>query len=187
MKKLLVSSFLVFLIFGFVFAEEKYEITEVDIFGLKKFITSESITVRGISVTNTLSEMMQILGKTDADLEKKDKYLWLNVEPGFKIRTKGKNKKKAQVEAIVLYKEFKENLPGKVAHFFDFESTSDMVLHLTGCLGKPDNVDEVHFAGVEADTIIYYNGFRFSRVYDREKLVVTMELTTLKELMKINK
>ena len=58
MKKLVLGLlFLVF--FGFVFAEEKYEITEVDIFSLKKQINSESITVRGVSVTNTLQEMIK--------------------------------------------------------------------------------------------------------------------------------
>ena len=100
MKKLVLGLlFLVF--FGFVFAEEKYEITEVDIFSLKKQINSESITVRGVSVTNTLQEMMQILGKTDADLKKKGKFWWLNIEPGFKVRAVGRKKEKAKVQAII--------------------------------------------------------------------------------------
>lgn len=183
MKKL-VLGLLLLVFFGFVFAEEKYEITEVDIFNLKKHINSESITVRGVSVTNTLQEMMQILGKTDVDLKKKGKYLWLNVEPGFKVRAVGKKKQKAKVQAIVLLKEFKGNLHGKVAHFFDLERTSDMVFHLTDCLGKPDKMDELSFAGAELDGIIYWNGFRFTRLSNKEQLIVTMELVTIKEILK---
>ena len=183
MKKL-VLGLLLLVFFGFVFAEEKYEITEVDIFSLKKHINSEFITVRGVSVTNTLQEMMQILGKTNADLKKKGKYWWLNIEPGFNVRAVGRKKEKAKVQAIVLLKEFKGNLHGKVAHFFDFESTSDMVLHLTGCLGKPDKMDEISFAGVELDGIIYWNGFRFSRLSKKEQLIITMELVAIKEILK---
>ena len=182
--KKIVMGLLLLVFFGFVFAEEKYEITEVDIFSLKKHINSEFITVRGVSVTNTLQEMMQILGKTDADLKKKGKYWWLNVEPGFKVRAVGKKKEKAKVQAIVLLKEFKGNLHGEVAHFFDFERTSDMVLHLTGCLGKPDKMDELSFAGVELDGIIYWNGFRFTRLSNKEQLIITMELVTLEEILK---
>lgn len=183
MRKL-VLGLLLLVFFGFVFAEEKYEITEVDIFSLKKHINSESITVRGVSVTNTLQEMMQILGKTDADLKKKGKFWWLNIEPGFKVRAVGRKKEKAKVQAIVLLKEFKANLHGKVARFFDFESTSDIVLHLTGCLGKPDKMDELGFAGVELDGIIYWNGFKFARLSSKEQLIITMELYTIKEILK---
>ncbi len=183
MKKL-VLGLLLLVLFGFVFAEEKYEITEVDIFSLKKHINSESITVRGVSVTNTLQEMMQILGKTDADLKKKGKHWWLNVEPGFKVRAVGRKKKKAKVQAIVLLKEFKRNLHGKVAQFFDFEKISDMVLHLTGCLGKPDKMDELNYAGIELNGIIYWNGFKFARLSNKEQLLITMELMTIKEILK---
>ena len=182
--KKIVMGLLILVFFGFVFAEEKYEITEVDIFSLKKHINSEFITVRGVSVTNTLQEMMQILGKTDADLKKINKDWWLNIEPGFKVRAVGKKKQKAKFQAIVLLKEFKGNLHGEVAHFFDFESIPDMVLHLTGCLGKPDKMDEVSFAGVELDGIIYWNGFRFTRLSNKEQLIITMELVTLEEILK---
>ncbi len=183
MKKI-VMGLLILVFFGFVFAEEKYEITEVDIFSLNKHINSESITVRGVSVTNTLQEMMQILGKTDVDLKKINKDWWLNIEPGFKVRAVGKKKQKAKVQAIVLLKEFKGNLHGKVAHFFDFESIPDMVLHLTGCLGEPDKMDEVSFAGTELDGIIYWNGFRFTRLSNKKQLIITMEMVTLEEILK---
>ena len=99
--KKIVMGLLILVFFGFVFAEEKYEITEVDIFSLKKPFNSESITVRGVNVTNTLQEMMQILGKTDADLKKINKDWWLNIEPGFKVRAVGKKKQKAKFQEII--------------------------------------------------------------------------------------
>jgi len=188
MKKLLVSSLLIFLIFGFVFAEEKYEITEVDIFSLKKFLNGDAITVHGVCVGNTLQEAVRILGKTEADIEYKGEYVWLNVEPGLKMRantsTKGILEK---IKAIVIDKEFKKNLHGKTAQFFDLEKFEDMVDFLKDCLGKPDHSKNKSVAGIEVGSIIYLNGFGFYRMFDREKLTISMMLTTLEEIMKINK
>jgi len=187
MKKLILGV-LVLGIFGFVFAEEKYEITEVDIFSLKKFLTSENITVRGVSIENTLQEAMQILGKTDADLEYKDESCWLNVESGFKMSASNSTKGKLEkIKAIVIDKEFKKNLHGKTAQFFDLENFGEMVVFLKGCLGKPDSTYNDSAMGIEMGKIIYLNGFGFLRMFDREKLTIGMVLTTLEEIMKLAK
>jgi hypothetical protein len=186
MKKLILC-LLVLVFLGFVFAEEKYEIagiTGVDILGLKKPISSLMITVRGVSLGNTLEEAMQMLGKTKTDLRKDINYWWLEVEPGLKFRI---DKKEKKVEAFIIDEKFKEHLQGATASLFNLKEASTMDIYLELCFGRPDKIRIHDPESVidRIDAITYFTGFSFSRYFDsKNKNFFTIMQITFPELLK---
>lgn len=90
---------------------QPYEITEVDIFSLKKPISAKDITVYGISIENSLQEVLDKFGKNISDLSSSEpeKYYFLKIAPGVSIRSTDKK----TIDAIFLGPDFKDNLKGK--------------------------------------------------------------------------
>lgn len=170
---------LVFLFLSLLIWAQPYEITEVDIFSLEKFLTSKSLTVYGISIENSIKEVLDKFGKTEADLEYKNKFYFLDIKSGLKIRSSDRK----TIGSILLFKEFKENLKGKTAGFFDLTTAEEVKNYITECFGKPDYSEPIRLMGQEFDSFYYLNGFVFIRMFDRETLTLAIELTTTERVL----
>jgi len=83
----------------------------------------------------------------------------------------------------LLFKEFKENLKGKTASFFNLNTADEVKNYITEYLGQPDYSEPIRLMGQEFDTFYYLNGFIFIRMFDRETLTLTIELTTTERIM----
>lgn len=83
----------------------------------------------------------------------------------------------------MLFKEFKENLKGKTASFFDLTTAEEVKNYITEYLGQPDYSEPIRLMGGEFDKFYYLNGFIFNRMFDRETLTLAIELTTTERIM----
>lgn len=142
---------------SFIWAQP-YEITEVDIFSLKKPISAKDITVRGINIENSIYEVLNKFGKNKSELiSLVDRYIF-SVEPGIFINTVDKK----TIESIRLYDKFKEKLKGKTAGLFNLETSVDVARYIKMYFGEPDHTYSDSFGGMEANSYSYYNGFKFN-------------------------
>ena len=164
---------------------QPYEITEVDIFSLKKFITPEDLTVYGINLNTSIQEILTRFGIKKEDIEAtegtkpRQKYYFLTIKPGLKIRSTD-NK---TIDAIIIGKDFKDNLKGKTAELFSLNLRNEFIDYLKECLGNPDANEPIDLMGQEFDKIAYLQGFRFIRIFNRESTDISMEITTREILL----
>lgn len=155
-KALFLGLFFLFPIFSWT---QPYEITEVDIFSLKKPVTARDITVYGISIENYLQEVLDKYGKNVSDLSSSEyeKYYFLKIAPWVSIRSTDKK----TIEAVLLMPEFKDNLKGKTADFFNLTTSEGLERYITNWLGKPDRRYFRSSKSLDMDMFYYFNGFVF--------------------------
>lgn len=118
---------------SFIWAQP-YEITEVDIFSLKKPISAKDITVRGINIENSIYEVLNKFGKNKSQLASGIDSYFFFVEPGISIHTVDKK----TIAFIRLCDKFKEKLKGKTAGLFNLETSVDVARYIKMCFGEPD-------------------------------------------------
>ncbi len=163
---------------------QPYEITEVDIFSLKKPISAKDITVCGINIENSIYEILNKLGKNKSDLFKYVGYDILHIEPGFQINTADKK----TIKSIYLHSKFREKLKGKTAGLFNLETSEDVAKYIKSYFGEPDHkrYNRLEDSGYEHNVYYYYSGFKFNwNLYSNKKppeLSIWFELISDEEL-----
>ncbi len=142
---------------------QPYEITEVDIFSLKKPISAKDITVYGISIENSLQEVLDKFGKNVSDLSSSEpeKYYFLKIAQGVSIRSTDKK----TIDAIFLGPDFQDNLKGKTADFFNLTKSEGLERYITNWLGKPDRRYFQSSKNYDMDIFYYFDGFVFSGMF----------------------
>lgn len=142
---------------------QPYEITEVDIFSLKKPISAKDITVYGISIENSLQEVLDKFGKNVSDLtsSEPEKYYFLRISNGVTIRSTDKK----TIDAIFLGPDFKDNLKGKTADFFNLTKPEGLERYITSWLGKPDRRYFQSSKKYDMDIFYYFDGFVFCGMF----------------------
>lgn len=138
MKKLVIG-LLVLGFFGFVFAEEKYEITEVDILSLGKLPLASEVSVLGISLGDSMQSTLTKLSMHPKKVKKAKKAelsYFLDIGSYDYCRIRSKDNK--TVHKIELGSKFKGRLKGKTAEFYDANSEARLKSFVKGCLGEPD-------------------------------------------------
>lgn len=166
---------------SFIWAQP-YEITEVDIFSLKRPISAKDITVRGINIENSIYEVLNKFGKNKSQLVSMVDHYFFSVEPGLSINTIDKK----TIGAIKLYGEFKKKLKGKTAGLFSLETSVDVARYIKMCFGEPDYTYYDSFGGIEVNSYSYFNGFKFSWNFNSNikppKLKIWFELVSDEEI-----
>lgn len=152
MKALFLGLFFLFPVYSWT---QPYEITEIDIFSLKKSIDAKDITVYGISIENSIQEVLDKFSKDESDLSLEEGGYFLRIEPGLTIRSADKK----TIEDIMLFTEFKEKLIGKTADFFNSKTPEDLENYATNLLGKPDRRYFQSFDYMDIDGFFYFSGF----------------------------
>ena len=152
-----------FFLFPILSWTQPYEITEVDIFSLKKPVTARDITVYGISIDNSLQEVLDKFGKNVSDLSSSEpeKYYFLKISNGVSIRSTDKK----TIDAIFLGPDFKDNLKGKTADFFNLTKSEGLERYVTNWLGKPDRRYFQSSKKYDMDIFYYFDGFVFCGMF----------------------
>ncbi len=165
---------------------QPYEITEIDIFDLKKSYNAKDILVLGISIEETISEALQKLGKNISDLYFTGENLcFLDIAPGARIRSTDMK----TIEAILIFPEFQKYLKGKTAAFFNLTALDETIDFLTTQLGQPDYRKPLRWKDLndENDYFFYLNGFIFFRSYStvlsKPELSLNFEIITKEGLL----
>jgi len=168
MKKLILGV-LVLGIFGFVFAEEKYEITEVDIFSLGKLPSGTEVSVQGVSIGDPIEIVLKKFKKKQKHLKTVEAggFFLDVIEDTFRIFFRD-NK---VVSGMILWEGFKGNLKGKTAEYFDLLSDGRMRAFVETSFGKPDYVYQ-GTGGFEMYNMYYLNGFVFMRFMSSLKIAI---------------
>lgn len=152
-----------FFLFPILSWTQPYEITEVDIFSLKKPISAKDLTVYGISIENSLQEVLDKFGKNVSDLSSSEpeKYYFLRISNGVTIRSTDKK----TIDAIFLGPDFQDNLKGKTADFFSLTKSEGLERYITNWLGKPDRRYFKSSKDYDMDIFYYSEGFVFTGMF----------------------
>lgn len=138
MKKL-VLGLLVLAFFRFAVAEEKYEITEVDIFSLGRPLFSAQVSVYGVSLGDSMEEALAKVGKKSLHVKYNHETKCYNLDMGEHTwRIISPDNK--TVQSIVLLENFSSCLKGKTAKYFDGLSEGSLKSFVEKCFGEPDYV-----------------------------------------------
>lgn len=164
-----------------IIGQNKYEITEVDIFSLdNKTIYAHIISVLGITLDTTIEEILNKFGLTKADLQAKynNVYYFINPKPGLRIRSHDKE----TIDSIMITNEFKDNFKGKFRQLFDKNSRPEFEKFVEECMGKPDDYGLDSFMGGEKGgalgyMLAYGQGFIFYLLFGKEENSIAMEIT----------
>lgn len=141
-----------------------YELTEVDVFSLKKSISGSDIAVYGVTIESTLADALAKLNKTKADIKVGDTFGFLDVKPGFRIRFKNQ-----KINALLIGDDFKANLVGATAELFNnIDSAENFKNYVTKFFMKPDKYNDSTIAGSNVTSIVYMFGLEFTRFSRRE-------------------
>ncbi|NIO48439.1 MAG: hypothetical protein GTN73_03220 [Candidatus Aminicenantes bacterium] len=168
MKKL-VLGLLVLVFFGFVFAEEKYEITEVDIFSLGKSFSAKEISVYGVSVGDSMQEVLAKLKKKRKHVKYTGNLYSLDMGKDTWRILSADNK---TVQSIILFTNFSSRLKGKTAEYFDVLSEGRLKSFVEECFGEPDYIHRIEPFGMY-DMLYVEEGFEFSRTFSSNSIVLT--------------
>ncbi|MFX0208651.1 MAG: hypothetical protein ACFFDT_21905 [Candidatus Hodarchaeota archaeon] len=186
MKKLVLGLFfLVF--FGLVFAEEKHEITEVDIFSLGKSFSARQVSVYGVCVGDSMQEALVKLKKKPKDMRssfkrkgEKDKYYTLDLG---KAEWRILSEDNKIVDKIILFSNFKGRVKGKTAEFYEVLSDRRLKSFVEGCFGEPDwiYISNSEYFGVYQ---MFYveEGFEFTRLLGKNQIILSTKDAILLEI-----
>jgi hypothetical protein len=142
-----------------IFAQEKYEITEIDIFNLSKSLISSQLSVYGISIGDSMETALTKFKKSNKDVNFSGEVYSLDIgKDDFRIISKD-NK---VINAIVLFPNFRYKLKGKTAGYFDIPSKDRLISYVTGSFGEPDYIDERDTVSIYS--LFYLRGFSFKRI-----------------------
>lgn len=172
MKKL-VLALLVLAFFGFAIAEEKYEITEVDIFSLEKPPSSAQVSVYGVSLGDTMEEALRKTGKKPSDVRKGRAYYSLDVTDFTKTFTIDFSLNSKVVVSIRTGENFSDKLKGKTDEYFKRISDDRFWSIVEGCFGKPDFIHQVDV--LKTYMLFYLEGFVFERMFSDNSMILTTE------------
>jgi hypothetical protein len=146
-------------------AAKTYDVTKVDILNHGLRIKANQITVRGINKNTPLEKIYQKFNKSSMNLKKAGNYVFLDLEPGLRLRLTQFH----DVNAIVINKKFKKNLVGHTAILFDKIGTENRFKsYLTDHFGKPDSYKSKQFSGgAGMNKALYFkqNDQQFMRLY----------------------
>lgn len=148
---------------------QSFEITEVDIFSLGKLPSGTEVSVQGVSIGDPMDVVLKKFKKKQKHLKtvKAGGFSLDVIEEAFRVFFTD-NK---VVSGMILWADFKGNLKGKTAEYFDLLSDGRMKAFLEGCFGKPDYVHE-STSGFEMYNMYYLNGFVFMRFMSNPQIII---------------
>jgi len=139
-------------------AQEKIELTKVDLFGLGKPPLSSQISLMGVSVGDPFDEALKKLGKSPKNVEFNGTVHTLDYgEEDCRFISRD-NK---VVTCIVIFPNFKHKLMGKTSDYFDLVSPDRIKNFLSQYIGSPEYVYELKVMGWVS--FIYSSGIVFRR------------------------
>jgi hypothetical protein len=161
-------------------AQENYEFTEVDIFSLGKLPYGTEVSVRGVSIGDSMESVLKRFNKEQKHI-KTVKAGGFNLEAEKDMVILFSDKK--VVSEIVLHGDFNNgNFKGKAAEFFNLPSEGRMKVFVETLFGKPDYVHRI--TGVLSwHHMFYLKGFQFTMlmswpkigICSKEKIIDTIE------------
>ena len=171
---------------------QPYEITEVDIFSLEKLLSGTEVSVRGVSIGDSMESVLKRFNKKQKDVEKGKKFYILDVEDSFRILFSSDAK---VIVSISLSSGFKGNLKGKTAEYFDLLSVGRMKAFVEECFGKPDYVSQKTIGDLELYNTLYSSGFSFRlmtpemyfSISTKEYILFTAEVLGARKVEKVEK
>jgi len=159
MKKFGLVAVLLIAMLNILGAQEKYELTEVDIFSLEKPPLGSEVSVLGVSLGDSMDAVVKMFNKKEKDAKKYKMGFSFDVEDSMRIHfTPAK-----VVESMTVNPGLVSRLKGKTGEFFSTQSVARMMALLEG-FGKPDYVAHKEIATVVMHQVYYLDGFSFQFV-----------------------
>jgi len=159
MKKLCLLAIFLVACINILGAQEKYELTEVDIFSLEKPPLGSEVSVLGVSLGDSMDAVLKMFNKKEKDAKKYKMGFYVDVEDSMRIHfTPAK-----VVESMTVNPGLVSRLKGKTGEFFSTPSVARMMALLEG-FGKPDYVAHNEIATVVMHQVYYLDGFSFQFV-----------------------
>lgn len=157
MKKLIVFFVIVFVSCAFLLAQKPpYDLTKVDVFGLKKPFDSADISIYGVTMKDTKAEVLKKLNLTEADVSKNS----IMSEPGFIVAFWGDN-----VEKIMIDERFKGKLVGITAKFYEnIDSEKKFKAYMSKYVFKPDEYNATGSGAMGNTKVILSGNIEISRL-----------------------
>lgn len=156
---------------------------KLDILSTENLLESKSISICGISISDSVEEALNKLDKTVDDIRSnKDASLFfIDIATGITIKTKDKEK----IDSIFLRYDGKENFRDKTREIFNIISHSGLYEHLVANFGKPDYIlDNTDLSFLKKFEVYYLKGFIFSWMSIDKKTMVSIELTSRENTQK---
>lgn len=172
---------IIFFLFIFPFsvlqAQEKFELTKVDLFSLGKFPISSQISVMGVAVGDPFDEALKKLGKSPKNVifngtvhrvdygEEDCRYI---------------SRDNKLVTSIVIFPSFKHRLVGKTSDYFELMSPDRMKNFLNQYLGSPEYVHVISLMGWTS--FIYSSGIIFRNIGSNNNILIEDQIEIDKEI-----
>ena len=158
MKNLSLFMYLIFLSLGILCAQEKYELTNIDIFSMAKPPSGIELSVRGVSLGDSIESVLNKFNKTQHNIIKGKYAYTLDIGDSFRIVFSPDSK---TVNGIALHSAFKKYLKGKTAQYFDLSSVARIKAFTEEIYGQPDYIFQQAVGPVVVYRSSYLNGFEF--------------------------
>jgi hypothetical protein len=158
MKKTIVFSMAIIVLSAFVMAlGAPYDLTKVDIFGLKKKIDSADISFYGVTLKDTKAEALKKFNKTESDVSSKG---GLMVEPGLIVAFF-----QDHIEKIMIDERFKDKLVGVTAKLYDnIDTEKKFKTYMDQYVWKPDKYEATAEGGMGNTKVILSGNIEISRL-----------------------
>jgi len=189
MKKFGLVAILLIAMLNILGAQEKYELTEVDIFSLERPFLGIEVSVLGISLGDSMDAVLKKLNKKKKDLEKYKMGYYIDFEDSMRIHFSLDTK---LVIEVTVKAGFASNLKGKTVEYFDLSSLERMKSFVEESFGKPDYVYHKAVAGLVIHDTFYLDGFSFwfapgemkLAISDKDRLLSMVEIFGAKRVEK---
>lgn len=170
---------LIYLFLSLLIWAQPYEITEVDIFSLGKLPSGIEVSVQGVSIGDSMEMVLKKFKKKQKHVKTRGAggFMLDVVEEAFRVFFTDNH----VVSHMVLWVDFKGNLKGKTAEYFDLLSDGRMKSFLEGYFGKPDYVYQ-STSGFEMYNMYYLNGFVFMRFLSNPQIMIGTEESVLSDV-----
>lgn len=181
MKKFGLVAILVIAMLNIFGAQEKYELTEVDIFSLGRPVLGIEVSVLGISLGDSMEAVLKKLNKKKKDLEKYKMGYYIDVEDSMRIHFSLGTK---LVTEVTVWAGLASKLKGKTVKYFDLSSSETMKSFVEASFGKPDYVYHKAIAHLVLHYTYYLDGFSFAfdagemklAILDKDRLLSKVKL-----------